>query len=248
MNEQKKLTFQMAIFFLVIFVIFGTIIIKEKGQIIFLPKIETSLNDYLKEQYNDADLIATTPTVEKNTYKMKVFNKTNKNHYFYITYSNKEITDSYQSDYVEGKTLLTHLNKVISKKINEITGSKYTISIPTTYDKFSPKIQSLLLSEENLVSLKLYVLETEITDTWNELNFTNSLTDTITTLEKESITPKSYTFILTNKDDLTQSVKIKNITSDLIKKNNLSTIISAIINKKETSILNENNITYEYLN
>ena len=36
MNEGKKLTIQMAFFFLIVFVLFGTIIVKEKQNVLFL--------------------------------------------------------------------------------------------------------------------------------------------------------------------------------------------------------------------
>ena len=47
---------------------------------------------------------------------MKVTNKLNKNHYFYITYSNKKITDTYKEDYLEGRTLLTKTSNNLEKK------------------------------------------------------------------------------------------------------------------------------------
>ena len=44
---------------------------------------------------------------------MKVMNKTNENLYFYITYYKKEITDTYQKDYIEGNSFIPYINKQI---------------------------------------------------------------------------------------------------------------------------------------
>ena len=46
---------------------------------------------------------------------MKVKNIKNKNHYFYIKYSNKKITDTYKEDYIQGKSLLNEIQKNLEK-------------------------------------------------------------------------------------------------------------------------------------
>ena len=56
MSEQNKLTMQMAIFFLIVFVSFGTLVVKEKQNVLFKPKIENSINEYISNNYNDLDL------------------------------------------------------------------------------------------------------------------------------------------------------------------------------------------------
>ena len=47
MNEQQKLTLKMALLFLVVFVFFGVIIVKEKFDILFIPKVEKKFDTYL---------------------------------------------------------------------------------------------------------------------------------------------------------------------------------------------------------
>ena len=248
MNEARKLTMQMAIFFLIILVTFGTIIVKEKSSTLFLPKIENSLNNYIKENYNNLELVKGKITFKNNAYTMKVTNQKNKNHYFYITYSNKKITDTYQTDYIEGKSLLNHLNTSLENTIYEKTNITCTIEIINTLDMFSDKIKELLLSEKEVESLKIYTLKTEITTPWNSQSITANITDLMTNLDKKNVTPKNYTIILTDQTDITKSVKISNLTTNNLKNDNLSTIINDIINNEKTSILTENNITYEYLN
>ena len=247
MNEGKKLTLQMAIFFLVVFVLFGTIVIKEKKNILFLPKIENSITNYISTNYNDLGLETDEVTEKDNVFSMKVKNPKNKNHYFYITYSNKKISDTYQSDYLEGKTLLDHLSNKLEKEIEDKTNTKYNVIFDNTLNNYSEKVQEQLLSEE-INTLKIYTIEQEINTVWEENTITTKISDTMTTLEQNDFTPKNYTIIVTNKNDITQSVKISNLKSSLINNDNLSTIISDIINDRTTDILKTNKITYEYLN
>lgn len=247
MNEGKKLTLQMAIFFLIIFVTFGTIVIKEKKNTIFLPKIENSITNYISTNYSNLELKTGKVTEKENVFSMKVTNPNNKNHYFYITYSNKKITDTYQSDYLEGKTILDYLSKKLEKEIENTTNKKISVTFDNTLNNYSEKVQDQLLSEE-INTLKVYTIEQELTIAWEENTITNKISDTITTLEQNDFTPKNYTIVVTNKDDITQSVKINNLKSSLINNDNLSTIISDIINDRTTDILKTNKITYEYLN
>lgn len=247
MNEGKKLTIQMALFFLVTFVLFGTIIIKEKQNIIFLPKIENSISKYMNDTYQDLILEKDKVTEENNVFTMKVKNIKNKNHYFYIKYSNKKITDTYKTDYLEGKTILNHLSTKLEKDIYKETNITYKVSFDNKFNSYSEKVQKLLL-EENIKTLKVYTIEKEITTSWEINNITKTISDTMTTLEKKQFTPKNYTFIITNEKDITQSIKINNLKSSLINENKLQTIISDIISNNKSIILTENKITYEYLN
>ena len=247
MNEGKKLTMQMALFFLVVFVLLGTIVIKEKQNILFLPKIENSIMNYISDNYNELNLNKENVTENNNTFTMKVTNPTNKNHYFYITYSNKNITDTYEDDYLEGKTLLTHLSNKLEKDIEEKTKKKYKVSFDNTLNNYSDKVKELLLKED-INTLKVYTIEKEIATSWNKDIIVNKITDTMTTLEKENFTPKNYTITITNIDDITESVRIYNLKSTLINNDTLTIIINDIISNNNTSILKENKITYEYLN
>lgn len=244
MNEAKKLTIQMSIFFTIIFVALSTIIIKEKSNIIFLPKIESSINNYIEKHYKDLNLNKSKIIYKNNQYKIKLTDKANDNLYFYINYSNKEITDTYQKDYIEGQSIIKYSNKKIEKKILEKTNNKYKVTINNTYNNFSNQVKEKLLNEENIEALKIYTLEIDISTTWDTTSIVNKITNTINNLEDNSIFPKNYTIIINDINDITKSVKINNLT----KNNDLNLIINDIINNKETSILSENKITYEYLN
>ena len=244
MNEAKKLTIQMSIFFTIIFVVLSTIIIKEKSNIIFLPKIETMINNYIEKNYKELNLNKSKIINENNKYKIKLMDKANKNLYFYINYSNKTITDTYKKDYIEGQSLIKYLNKKIEKTILEKTNNKSKVTINNTYNNFSNQVKEKLLKEESIESLKIYTLEIEITTNWETTTILNEITNKINNLEDNGIFPKNFTIIINDINDITKSVKINNLT----KNNDLDLIINDIINNKETSILSENKITYEYLN
>ena len=78
MKQQQKLTFSMALFFLIVFVIFGTIILNEKKELLFMSKIEDKLNTYLEVNYNELKNTTTTSISFKNkAYVMTV--KSNQN-------------------------------------------------------------------------------------------------------------------------------------------------------------------------
>ena len=53
MKQQQKLTISMAIFFLIVIVSFGTIVLNEKKGELFLPKIENKLETYFLNNYKD---------------------------------------------------------------------------------------------------------------------------------------------------------------------------------------------------
>ena len=60
--------------------------------------------------------------------------------------------------------------------------------------------------------------------------------------------PKSYTFTITDKNEITQSVEISNVTNEWLNNSEKEQIKSDIIKKKESKLLKENKISYQYLN
>ena len=51
MNTKNSLTIGMGIFFIIVFLTFGTIVVNEKSKTIFLPKIDKKLDTYIKVKY-----------------------------------------------------------------------------------------------------------------------------------------------------------------------------------------------------
>ena len=250
MKQQQKLTFSMALFFLIVFVLLGTIILNEKKEILFMPKIEDKLNTYLEEHYKELKNSTTTSISLKNKeYIMTVKSNQNENLYFTINYKDKNITDTYQDDYIKGKTYLKYLEKEISKDIEETLNKNYKITILTSLDSMTSKVKEKVIKEENLTSLQIYTLETELAvDTWNQEQISTKITNLITNIESNQITPKNYTITIINKNNIYESIKINNLTKKIIENNLLNQVINDILNNVNSELLKQENITFKHLN
>lgn len=251
MKEQKKLTLGMAIFTFIIFVSFGVIILNEKSAPYFAPKIEKKLIDYLKTEYKDEynDFDIGTTIYSKTKYNLKVTAKKNKNLYFNIFYDNKKITDTYEKDYKQGKTLLNSITKKIEDELKNKYNQDFNIIMSKSLDEYSKQIQNNLILKNDLMSLKIYTLETTITSKWNTNDIGSKIIKLNNNLKEENLTPKSYNITIINSKDATKSVKISNLTTEIIEDSTLlSSIISDIIKNENSKLLKQNNITYKYFN
>ena len=242
MNKQKKLSFERGIFVFIVFVLLGVIVITEKFGSIMIPKITKKMNNYIEENYKDLNLNTNDVTFKNTTYTMKLESKENKHHYFYINYYNRKITDTYKKDYVEGKNLLNHIKKKLKKEINNKTNTTCDIEITSTLDKYTESVQERIIKEDNLLELKFFIVKKELViKEWDEENITTKINTFINKFD--GITPKSYKIIITNKDDITESIEIQNITKEISKE-----IIHDIIKDEKSDLLKENKITYKNLN
>lgn len=242
---KNTLTYGMAFFFLISFVLLGLIVVEEKKEEIMLPKVEMKMKEYLQEK----NLILGNTKIEpikynekEKRFERKIISNDNQNLYFYLYYQKKRITSTYEEDYVLGKTLLSHLEKVIKQDIGE---KNITISISTPLNQFNKKVKKRLLKEENLKSLKIYTLEKELTvPDFSHTTIIKALSDLVQTSHQLEITPKNYTVTLNNSLDITQSIKIENLQ---LPNNSIIEIITGILaNDKTTEI--KYNIKYTYLN
>lgn len=247
MKKQIKLTLSMALLFLITFVSFGTIIINEKKEDLFMPHIQNKLENYLKENYIEQANLKTKISYNKDKFILKVISEENNNYYFNIYYKDKKITDSYKKDYIEGNTYFKYLEKKLEKDIKKNLDIKTNISIATTLGSMTSKIRKKVLIEEDIKSLEIYTLSSElIIEDWNTLSITNDITTFINKLEKENIKPNSYIITITNSNNLNQSIEITNITTNLIENNQLNLVIDDIINDINSKLLQQEKITYKY--
>ena len=251
MNKQTKLVLARGIFFFFVIVAFGLIVLNEKKDAIMIPRVEKKINEYILENYKDIenDLIKDNIESKNDKYYMKLMSKVNNNHFFYIIYSNKEMTDTYKKDYIEGNNLYKYLKEKIETDIKNKTNKECTIEFISTFDNFTSKVQDRILKEDNLVDLKFYTIEQEVTiNSWDSKTILKEITDSITTYSSNNIDPKNYKMTFTNKNDITQSLEISNITNDFINNKNNLQIINDILNDSNTLLLKESKITYKYLN
>ncbi len=251
MNSKKGLLLGRGIFIIIVIVSLGLIVINENGGELFIEKANKKIDNYIEANFQTTiNSFNTEKTKYKNTiYSRKITSKKNKNHYFYINYDKKEVTDTYKKDYEEGKTILNYLNKKIEKEIKKKTKETCKVFPVGKLNNYSEKVQERIIKEEDLLELKYYYIEKElIIDKWNKKDITIEIEKLIKTMKNNNITPKYYVITITSKEDITKSIEITNITEDFINLNNKEEIINNILEDKETNILKENKITYKYNN
>lgn len=251
MKQDKKLMLYMSILFLIVFVSFGVIVVNDKLSFYYIPKIDKKLNNYIEQNYsNIKNELKIGKTKYKNgKYYLKLTSKENKNLYFYIYYNNKKITDTYTTDYKEGYSLLKKIEKDLTKEISTTINQTISIKMTNTLANYSKQVQQKIIDEKNLINLKVYNIsyETKI-NTFNTEQIQKEIEDFNTLLENNHITPKYINITITDKNDITNSIEIKNISSIFIKDSGLKSGINAIINNEKSDVLDKYNITYKYLN
>lgn len=248
--SKNSLIYGRAIFTLIIIISFGLIIVNEKGGKIFLPKATNKINTYINENYSQ---IKEDISIENIDYKNRIFttkvtSKQNKHLFFNITYENKSIKDTYKKDYIEGNSLLTYLNKKNEEEILKRTNSNYKSYAITTLDKYTKNVKDEIINEKNLLSLKYYYLEKEITTDFKAETIVNEISKDIELNNIKNITPKYYKYIIISKEDTTNVIEITNITEEFLNNNNKEQMIEDIINKNDSQNLRDSKIKYKYLN
>ncbi len=251
MKEQRKLTIGMAIFTFIVFISFGVILLNEKSAPYFAPRIEKKLINYINQKYKDEfdNFNIGKTKYTKTKYELKVESKENKNLYFIVTYYNKKITDTYKSDYKEGKSLITSITRITEKDLKNKYKQDFKIKNVKTLNKLNDQVKRHIIEKNEFRSLQIYTLETNIKTKWNSNEISSKIISLNDTLNKENINPKSYNIIIINSKNPVQSIKINNIKSEIITNHTLlNDIISVIIKKEKSDILTDNNITYKYYN
>ena len=67
-------------------------------------------------------------------------------------------------------------------------------------------------------------------------------------LKENNITPKSYSFIITDANDLTKTISISNLKDDLLTETTLEKIVSDCLNNNNSELLESNEVSFKYLN
>lgn len=248
MHKQRRLLYGQALFAILIIVAFGLIIINEKKTILLMPKVQEKLDNYIEEKYSELDINKGKITMKNDKYMMKITSNDNKNLYFYVTYKNDKITDTYKKDYLEGNSLLNKIKKDLETNILKDLKIKTKVEIDTKLNDFTEQIQEKILKED-IKKLKIYHIEFNITvNKWDKENITKDINSMINKVYSNDYNPKYINITITNNEDITESYKINNLTKDFINNKSNTEIIDDIINNKETDILKENKITFEQLN
>ncbi|MBR6136930.1 MAG: hypothetical protein IKQ06_02100 [Bacilli bacterium] len=248
MNNKNSLLIGRGIFVIIIIVSFGLIIMNEKGGDLFKVKVEKKFETYLNDNYED--LLNTIKkdkvNYKNNTFTQKIVSKKNKNWYFTLQYKNKEYSDTYQKDYVEGNSILNYLNNKVEKEIKDKYKIDCEVKAITTLDKYSEKVQEALLKEDNIINIRYYYIKKDLLiSDWNKETITNEIVQTIKDLKDKNITPKYYEISITNENDITEAITLSNINESFIDRNDKEEIISDILNGKESDKVKESKITFQ---
>ncbi len=236
MNEKTKLTLSMGIFYLIVILFFGLIIIYEKKAVYITPKIKEKMLTYLEEKCSleERQFFKYQKIISnKNTYSMKVYHKNNKHLYFTVTYKKKKITDTYKKDYLEGKTLNTYMQKIMNKDLKEKLKNhqKINITYNTKLNHCTEEVKKELLKENKNLPIYTVNIDEEIKDI---TTIKMTLKTIHQNIEKLNLTPKNYHITLTNKTNITKSLNI--IIEPTTIENNLDEVILLIENNDLNSL------------
>ena len=247
MKQDKKLMLGMTLLFLITFVFFGTLIVTEKLAPLYTNKVKEKFTAYLTKKYkNNNEFTLEKVTYTHQKYEAKVTNKENEDLYFTITYKDKKITDTYKKDYLEGHTLLTKLEKTLEKDIKDYLNQEVKITFPLTLNKYTKTVKKDLLNA-NPKKTNMYDISLTIKSVIDQTEITNKITTLNNELKSLNIIPNHYNITIKSKND-NDKLTIHNLTQKTIEKNILFQITSDIITNKESNLLKNNNITYEYIN
>lgn len=247
-KSESKLFTEMIIFFFIIVLCFGLLIIKEKSNTIKINKIDKKINEYISSNYkkikNEINIGKT--KLKNNEYYKKVLNKENKDLNFIIKYKNGKISSTYKEDYLEGKSLFRVIQKQLTNKFNSINTNNNYKTIKISYDlklnNCTDSIKNKLIKEN--YELPLYTINDRKTINIDELSIQNEiklLHDYILSLK---LTPKNYKLTYTDLKNETKSITI-DFNEDILL-NNVN--IGKLVIENNESELNKYGIKINHLN
>ena len=247
-KTEKKLFFEMGIFFFFIILCFGLIIIKDKSVSFKKNNINKKINEYIDINYKEIkdELKINKLKSSKDSYSKRISNKKNKDLYFIINYKNKEISSTYEKDYLEGNTLFTVLEKRMSEKLDKINKNNnykslkisYNLKLNNCTDNIKNKLINgnydlplYTISDTKMINLDENSIQTEI----------QNLHNYITSLK---LNPKNYKLTYTDLKNETNSITIEFNEEILLKGVN----IGKLIIENNESELNKYSIKVNHLN
>ena len=240
---------QMIMFFFVIILCFGLLIIKTKSSEFKQNKLKEKFDFYLKDKHSDIyDDIKILKTYKKgDTYYSKVVNKNNNKLYFNLSYKNKKISSTYKNDYLEGKTLLKYyegiINNELKKKNKNSLYSNINISFDIKLNECSDLIYKRLL--DNKYNIPIYTINFEKNIIFDSVIINSEIVNLSNYVTKLGFNPKYYNLTLNDQNNLTNTMSIK-FKSDIINLKTLDIGTSIVNNDKKT--LEKYSIEVKYLN
>jgi len=248
-DKEKKVFAQMIMFFFVIILCFGLLIIKTKSDDFKQDKLQKKFELYLKDNYSYIyDDLRILKSYRKNdTYYLKVVNKKNDNLYFTLSYKDNKIKSSYKTDYLEGKTLLSHYEKILNdelkKKNKNSEYSNINISFDVKLNECSSLIYKRLLN--NKYNIPIYTINFEDNILFDSTSINSEIVNVSNYVSNIGFNPKYYNLTLNDQKNLTNTISVK-FKSDIIDVKTLDVGTSIVNNDKKT--LEKYSIEVKYLN
>lgn len=243
MKKQMVLTLQMAIFFLIVFVSLGMIVLHEKGNILLYPVIEKKLQDYFQKHYSSImkevkqqDLKF---SFKDKSYQFTYQNEKNKDLTFTLTYTKeKKIISTYQQDYVQGKSFLKAKGNEVKQELKEALGKAdllSTVDVETisSLDMLTQKQKKLILQPGKEKTVPFYTIVFSVTVpelTAKEMVATLKEIDTI--LKAKKFTPLCYQGKFVLSTDGTKGFLLKNVSRQMIQEGDLENSINLLYQSK----------------
>lgn len=247
-KTESKLYFEMTIFFFIVVLCFGLLIIKEKSESFKKDKVNKKIDEYIDTNYKDIknEFKKSKLKYKNNTYTVKISNTENKNLYFSISYKNNKINSTYKKDYLEGKSLFSFLEKNMNYKLKKLNNDNYYKDLKVTYDltldNCTPAIKNKLIKGN--YDLSLYTINDKRSISLNKDTLQTELLKLHNYILSLNLNPKEYNVTYTDINNETKSINI--IINEETLKNNIDA--GRIIIENDEKNLNLNNIKVKYLN
>ncbi len=121
-KKATKLIIGQALLFSIVIIFFGFIIIREKVPFFKAKDEEAAIKEYFEDNYSDLEVVSGDLEYNKdnNSYSITYYNKDYEELNFTITSLNNKITDNYEENYVEGKTIIENAAVSVLNKYKEI--------------------------------------------------------------------------------------------------------------------------------
>lgn len=255
---KKQLIWSMAFLFLIIFVVFGVIIVIEFGNPITYHNASKEIKKYINENYatlyDEFDVSSIRYQMKDDTYRLTVRDKRNKNLSFQIYYGkDKKVADTYQFDYVDG----TNFRAITENKLTDTLLKRfknnsfleefysYRVAIQTPLNKLDKNIKEQLILNKNIEDLNIYTIESSTkVKQMNADNFAKKFEKLYQGTEEISFYPIAYSLFICKEDDGNNCIKIQNVTREVIKSENLTVLFQTMLQDKD-KIKQKYQISYE---
>jgi len=252
-KKEKILIYQMAIFFLIIFVFFGVLLLQYKGNPFQFVVAKKEILKYAKEQYNNFEQRFSMGEVtyhhQDKSYNSIISYNENPKVTFIISFNkDKTISDTYDYDYIKGGSYLLRLEEELTTKWKkEVKDDKFfqsysyfSIKFNETLDKMEEKTKEELLAGifPDLTKPLFYLDATITLEEMNVNSFSQVFKDIQQKVKNTTLSPLYYQVMIYDKNNPKSGIEISNVTPKLIEEDNiLEAITQSLVDEEKAKEL-----------